>query len=333
MEAMTPVWDIGAGSQPQRADRHARTCIFGWLSVLLLCLGTVELVMAQEERALRRIVVDDRQTAQDILQQLRQGASFSALARARSLGAEASQWGYSGTVRLSEMQPAMRAVVQKLKEGQTSDVLELGRQFVILKAISPRIARHFEAAEQAERAKKFPQALQEIQAALRLEEDNVQAHMKLGLIEQGTKKFGEAIRHFEKAQQYAPQEAQVALFVATAYTHAATESQNTAQAEKAMQAFQRVLQLDGRYAPSVHFGLGKVYLLALRQPDKAIDYLTKAAEATTSVAEPHRLLIKAYYDMQRYEQAWQTLRRAQDMGFDFPDLLAALQKTKQQSQR
>jgi tetratricopeptide (TPR) repeat protein len=278
-------------------------------------------------------VVADRQTAQDILQQLRQGASFGALARARSTGAEASQWGYSGIVRLSEMQPAMRTTVQKLKEGQISEVLELGRQFVILKAISPRIERHFEAAERAERSNKLPQAIQEMQAVLRLEEDNVQAYIKLGLIEQGTKKFDDAIQHFEKAQQYAPQEAQVVLLVATAYTHAAIESQNAAQAEKALQTFPRVLQLDGRYAPSVNFGLGKVYLMALRQPEKAIAYLEKAAEITASVADPHRLLIKAYYDTQRYEQAWKSLRRAQDMGFDFPDLLAALQKTKQQSQR
>ena len=111
------------------------------------------------------------------------------------------------------------------------------------------------------------------------------------------------------------------------------EGTAAAQAEKALQAYQRVLQLDGRYAPAVHFGMGKVYLVALRQPDTAIGYLEKAAESTTNVAEVHRLLIQAYYDIQRYEQAWQSLRRAQDLGFDFPDLLAALQKVKQQSQR
>jgi len=47
----------------------------------------------------------------------------------------------------------------------------------------------------------------------------------------------------------------------------------------------------------------------------------------------HRLLIQAYYDTRRYDQAWQSLRRAQALGFDFPDLLAALQKAKRQSQR
>ena len=46
------------------------------------------------------------------------------------------------------------------------------------------------------------------------------------------------------------------------------------------------------------------------------------------MAEAHRLLIQAYYDTRRYEQARQSLRRAQDLGFDFPDLRAALQKVK-----
>jgi tetratricopeptide (TPR) repeat protein len=296
-------------------------------------MAVAETATAQDERTVRRIVVADRQTAQELLQQLQQGASFSALAGTRSIGSEASQWGYSGTVRLHEVQPVMRTALLKLQEGQISDVLEVEGQFVILKMISPRIPRHFEAAMRAEREGKLPQAIQEIQAALRLEEDNMQAYLKLGLLQQSAKKFDLAFQALEKARQYAPQEVQVALYIASAYTHAASETHNAAQAEKAIQMFQEVLQRDGRYAPAVHFGMGKVYLVALRQPDTAIGYLEKAAEVTTNVAEAHRLLIRAYYDTRRYEQARQSLRRAQDLGFDFPDLRAALQKTRQQSKR
>ncbi len=125
----------------------------------------------------------------------------------------------------------------------------------------------------------------------------------------------------------------MALLVARAYTQAAIEGKQAAQAEKALQAFQRVLQLDARYAPAVHFGMGRLYLLAFKQPETALGYLEKAVEASTSVAEVHRLLIQAYYDTRRYEQAWQSLRRAQNLGFDFPELLAALQKVKQPGQR
>jgi tetratricopeptide (TPR) repeat protein len=296
-------------------------------------MAAVELATAQDERAIRRIVVAERQTAEEILKQLRQGTSFSALAGTRSIGVESSRWGYSGIVRLHEVQPALRAALLKLKEGQISDVLELGGQFIIIKMISPKIPRHFEAAERAEREGKLPQAIQEVQAALRLEEDSVQAYIKLASLQQSAKKFDDAIRSFEKALQYAPQETQLMLLVAGAYTHAAAESHNAAQAEKALQMYQQVLQHDGRYAPAIHFGIGKVYLVALRQPETAVEHLAKAAEATANVAEAHRLLIQAYYDTQRYEQAWQSLRRAQDLGFDFPELRTALRKVKQHSQR
>jgi len=307
--------------------------LYGVLGLVVLSLCATGLAAAPDARAIRLIVVTDRQTAQHILQQLQQGASFSALAHAKSIGPESSQWGYGGLVRLHEVQPGLRAALLKLQEGQNSDVLERGDQFVIVKVISPKIAQHFEAADRAERENKVPQAIQEVQAALRLEADNVQAYIRLGLLQQSVKQFDEAIRTLEKAQQYAPQEAQVALLVASTYTHAAVEGKQAAQAEKALQAFQRALQLDARYAPSVHFGMGRLYLLAFQQPETALGHLEKAAEATTNVAEVHRLLIQAYYDTRRYEQAWQSLRRAQALGFDFPQLLAALHKAKQQSQR
>ena len=58
---------------------------------------------------------------------------------------------------------------------------------------------------------------------------------------------------------------------------------------KPYRCIQQVLQHDERYAPAVHFGMGKVYLVALRQPETAIGHLEKAAESTTNVAEAHRL--------------------------------------------
>jgi len=326
---MAPLWNVLARGRRGILPLSAR---YGVVGLVVLSLCVTGLAATQDERAIRLIIVADRQTAQSILQQLRQGASFSALARARSIGAEASQWGYGGLVRLHEVQPGLRTALLKLPEGQVSDVLELGTQFVMVKVISPKIAQHFQAADRAESDNRLPQAIQEVQAALRLEEDNVPAYIRLGLLQQSTKQFDEAIRSLEKARQYAPQEVQVGLLLASAYTHAAVEGNQADQTEKALQEFQRALQLDARYAPAVHFGLGKLYLLALQQPETALGHLEKAAAATTNVAEVHRLLIQAYYDTRRYEQAWQSLRRAQDLGFDFPQLLAALQKVKQQGQ-
>jgi len=305
----------------------------GVVALVVLSLGAAGLAAAPDAKAVRLIMVADRRTAQDILQQLQRGASFSALARAKSTGPEASQWGYGGMVRPNEVQPALRAALLKLQEGQSSEVLELGGQFAIVKVISPKIAQHLEAAERAVDEDKVPQAIQELQAALRLEADNVEAYIKLGLLQQRAKQFDEAIRTLEKGQQYAPQDLQMLLLVASAYTHAAVDGKQAAQAEKALQAFQRVLQLGDRYAPAAHFGMGKIYLRALQQPENALGHLEKAAEVATSAGEVYYLLIQAYYDTRRYEQAWQSLRRAQELGFDFPDLQAMLQKVKQQSQR
>ena len=158
--------------------------VLGLVYLIVCGMAVAELATAQDERAIRRIVVADRQTAQEVLQQLRQGASFSALAGTRSVGVEYSQWGYSGIIHLREVHPALRTALLKLKEGQISEVLEMGGQFVIIKLISPKIPRHFEAAERAEREGKLPQAMQEVQAALRLEQDSVQAYVKLAALQQ-----------------------------------------------------------------------------------------------------------------------------------------------------
>jgi pentatricopeptide repeat protein len=51
------------------------------------------------------------------------------------------------------------------------------------------------------------------------------------------------------------------------------------------------------------------------------------------VPEVYGMLIQAYYDTQRYQQAWEYLRHAQSLGFEFPQLLTALQKVKDQQPR
>jgi tetratricopeptide (TPR) repeat protein len=197
-----------------------------------------------------------------------------------------------------------------------------------VKVISPEIERHFEAADRAHRDGKTPQAVQALKAALALEEDNIQALLRLGVAHDQAKQYDEALVHLEKAQRYVPQDAQIALLRGAAYTHAAIEHKNRSQAQKAVQVYEQVLQLDGRLAPAVHFGLGKVHLVALQQPQTALPHLEKAVQASPRVPEVYRLLIQAYYDMQRYEQALQQLRIAQGQGYDFPDLREALNKAK-----
>src|SRR5262245_31440413 len=139
------------------------------IMVLVCHLFSVNPGYAQERKALRMITLRDQQEAQAIRQQLQQGASFSALAGMKSLGPERTAWGYSGIVRPEEVQRELRPVIQQLKYGQISDVLSLGRGFVIVKVISPEIERRVEASDRAMGEGKTAQAIQELKAALSLE--------------------------------------------------------------------------------------------------------------------------------------------------------------------
>jgi tetratricopeptide (TPR) repeat protein len=301
--------------------------------IMGILLGIGVEVMAQE-RALRMIIVRDRQAAQDIRQKLQQGASFSVLAREQSIGPERRKWGYSGIVRLDDVQAELRSVLQKLQPGQISEVLSLGRRYVLVKVIPLEIPRLFETAKEALQQGQGARAIESLRTALRLEPDNVQTYMSLALAYEHEAQYEEALKQLDKAQQLAPKEVEIAILRGALATNAAIKRQDQMYAKKAIVAYQQALQLDARLAPAVNFGLGKVYLLALKQPDKALSYLETAIASSPSVPEVYGMLIQAYYDTQRYQQAWERLRQAQNLGFEFPHLLAALHKVKeQQSQR
>ena len=170
--------------------------------------------------------------------------------------------------------------------------------------------------------------MQALRAALTLEEDNVQTYLKLGFAFEAAKQYEEAIAVLDKAQKFAPKESQVALLRAAAYTHAAVERKNRAYAEQAIKGYEQTLQLNPNLAQAVNFGLGKVYLQGLQQPETAVGYLDKAIKNTPRVPEIYRLIIQANYDLQRYQQASQHLRVAQGLGYDFPELREALSKVK-----
>jgi tetratricopeptide (TPR) repeat protein len=281
---------------------------------------------SEELKALRLITVPDRATAEDILQQLRSGASFSAMAHAKSAGPERNTWGYTGTVAPDDVQRELQPVVRQLRVGQISEVFAFGSQFAIVKAISPQIEQYSQEADQALRANQQSQAVRALRAALRLEEDNVQLYLRLGMLHNQAKQFDEAIRYLEQAQQYAPEESQITLLLGAAYTHAATETKNQARAQQALRTYEQVLRLNAQLAPASYFGMGKVYLLALQQPQKAIAPLEQAVQMNPRVPEVYRLLIQAYSATRQYDKARQSLQLAQRLGYDFPDLSTTLQR-------
>lgn len=301
------------------------------LFICLLCfIADTHLINADEVKALRMITVRDRQTAQQLLQQLRRGASFSALAAQNSLGPERQAWGYSGKVRLADVQPELRAILKTLQHGQISDVIEVERQFVIVKVIPPRIERYYEAANRATEQQKIEVAVEALQAALRLEKDNIKTYLQLATVYNIARRYKDALPYLDVALRYAPQSTQVYMMRSAIYTKAAIAHNNRAYAATALQDYEKILQLSPYLAPSVHFGMGKIYLTVLQQPQKAIDYLEKAVKRQPDVAEVYELLIRAYYETKTYDKAWDYLRLAQQLGFEFPKLQDALRSAKSQ---
>lgn len=304
-----------------------------WHIIVCILLGMVSLVhpsadAASQERVLRLIVVKSRAEAQEILQQLRQGASFSALAYKRSIGPERNQGGYSGVINLDDMQEELRSVLRRLKPGHVSEVINVGARYLVIKAISPRIPKYYAEAEQALKGKKAAPAVKALRAALQLEKDSIQTHMMLGVAHGKAGQFKQAFTHLEKAHQYIPESVKLTMLRGAIYTDAAIQQRKSSYAKRALKVYRKALQRHERLAPAIHFGMGKVYFAALKQPDKAIPHLERAVAVTPKFREAYGMLIEAYYDTKRYAQAWKHLRAAQGMGYRFPKLLAALHKVK-----
>lgn len=89
---------------------------------------------------LRMIVLDDREKASAIRQQLSAGASFFDLARANSIDREtAANGGYLGDLERHALDPAWSAAALKLQPGEISDVVEANGKFFTLQ----RMPRNF----------------------------------------------------------------------------------------------------------------------------------------------------------------------------------------------
>lgn len=214
-----------------------------------------------------------------------------------------------------------------------SDVIPTANHYAIVKLISPEIPRLLGQAEQALRHGKPTDAVKLIQSALRFEPDNVPAYMLLGMAYSQAEQFDQGLKALDKARDYAPQEGKIALLQATIYGNMALKDNSRAQGRKALKAYEHVLSLDKRYTTVVHLSMGNIYYMVLKQPQKAIHHLEKAAAGNPNVALVHELLIQAYYDQKHYPQAWKQLRIAQGRGFEFPKLLEQLHQVKQQSKK
>jgi arylsulfatase A-like enzyme/Tfp pilus assembly protein PilF len=82
---------------------------------------------------LRLLRVPDRRRAEKLLERLRAGADFAALARQASVDPSAAAGGWLGAVSVAELAEPLRSAVATLAPGDTSGVVETAAGFVIVR--------------------------------------------------------------------------------------------------------------------------------------------------------------------------------------------------------
>jgi tetratricopeptide (TPR) repeat protein len=116
---------------------------------LIMCLGAacvsylaVGPLLAQDTSRVKLdvqvIVVDTEAKAQQVLERLKKGEDFSALAKEVSIDPNASTGGFVGEVDPSALRPELRGVLESLKPGEVSGVVKVPTGFVILKLLGRR---------------------------------------------------------------------------------------------------------------------------------------------------------------------------------------------------
>ena len=81
---------------------------------------------------LRIIVVSSPTDAQQILQRLKKGEDFAALAKAKSTDPTADDGGFMGKLDPATLRPELRAALQGLSPGQLTDVIKIPSGYAIL---------------------------------------------------------------------------------------------------------------------------------------------------------------------------------------------------------
>jgi tetratricopeptide (TPR) repeat protein len=85
---------------------------------------------------LQVIVVDSSDKAHQILDRLREGEDFAAVARKESIDPSATEGGYLGLIDLSTLRPELRDALKGIEPGRTTEVIGVPSGYVILKVLS-----------------------------------------------------------------------------------------------------------------------------------------------------------------------------------------------------
>jgi tetratricopeptide (TPR) repeat protein len=134
---------------------------------------------------------------------------------------------------------------------------------------STAVKEHFTNGNELAQAGQFDKAIEEYQAALQAEPDNVSALTNLGVAYYNTGQLDQAVAQYQAALKIAPNDADIHSNLAAAYVQ-----QNNL--DEALAEYQRAVELQPDLAQA-HYGLGVIYSQQ-GQKDKAIQEFEKFVE-------------------------------------------------------
>jgi PPIC-type PPIASE domain len=108
----------------------------GVMAVFSVAAGQSASNASPEEVTLQIIVVGSPEEAQHILDQLKKGESFAALAKEKSIDSTAEEGGLMGSVALSMLRPELRDALRGLASGDVSAAVRTTLGYAILKVVN-----------------------------------------------------------------------------------------------------------------------------------------------------------------------------------------------------
>ena len=127
---------------------------------------------------------------------------------------------------------------------------------------------HLKAGNNFTTAGQYAEAVEEYEAALELDPDNVDVMTNLGVAYYQLGQPSMAIDMYNKAMEIAPEDADIRSNLAASYVQQYEPEGTTEPLEMALEQYQKAVELEPDL-PEAHYGLGAVYML-LGQTDEAI---------------------------------------------------------------
>ena len=127
-----------------------------------------------------------------------------------------------------------------------------------------------------------------------------------------TKMYGEALKCFQKALEFYPDNQNLYYYVGVCagyMSHAAMDFSGSGSHETrynylklAEDAYLRAIEIEDRYVRAL-YGLGVLYVFELEEPEKAIPHLEKALTIDTKNLDAMFVLARAYYSNYEFEKS------------------------------